>query len=436
MVSTTLKSSIVEKDQACIWHPFTQMRTAQPPISIVKAEGIYLYAEDGRRYLDGISSWWVNLHGHAHPYICKKIKEQAEVLEHVIFADFTHAPAVDLASRLLSLLPSNMSKVFYSDNGSTSVEIALKMALQYWYNLDPNTTRTKIVCFRNGYHGDTFGTMSAAGKNGFNRPFWKYLFDVESVDVPLRGNEEQSLLQLRTILEKRETACFIFEPLILGSGGMVIYPPAGLNALMKLCREFGVLTIADEVMTGFGRTGTLFACDQLEQKPDFICLSKGITGGFLPLGATACAEHVFDAFLGDSLHQAFLHGHSYTANPIACSAALASLDLLEQTSCDAQREMIAIAHSNFCIRWKGHPKLKRCESLGTILALEYHVKDSQANASYFQPLGKRLYRFFLDQNVLLRPLGNVLYVLPPYCIQESELETIYDYIIDTLEGEL
>lgn len=432
MASSTFPSdSLIAKDRDCIWHPFTQMKTALPPIPIAKAKGIYLYGEDGKTYLDGISSWWVNLHGHAHPYIIKKITEQAEILEHVIFADFTHAPAVELGSRLLQLLPQKM-KVFYSDNGSTAVETALKMALQYRYNQDSKTPKTKVVCFKNGYHGDTFGAMSAAGKNDFNRPFWKHLFEVEQIDVPLKGQEERSLKQLQSILQKNETACFIFEPLVLGSGGMIIYPAEGLDLLLQCCRQHDVLTIADEVMTGFGRTGTLFACDQLKVPPDIICLSKGLTGGFLPLGATICTERIFNAFLSEHRHHALLHGHSYTANPLACSSALASLDLLLENSCAEQRKMIAACHQEFCSQWSSHPKLKRCECIGTILALEYEA----GNTSYFQPIRDRLYHFFLSKGILLRPLGNVLYVLPPYCIQREELNQIYEQIIFTIENKI
>lgn len=430
METALISDSLTQRDKSCIWHPFTQMQTARPLIPIIKGKGLYLYGEDGRQYLDAISSWWVNLHGHAHLYIIDKIKTQADLLEHVSFADFTHASAVDLGFRLLQLLPGEMSKIFYSDNGSTAVEVALKMSLQYWYN--KNINKTKVICFKNSYHGDTFGAMSAAGRNGFNKPFWKQLFDVESIDPPLKGREDQSLQQLQSILNKGEAACFIFEPLILGSGGMIIYSGSGLSSLIQCCHKHEVLTIADEVMTGFGRTGTLFACEQIHEKPDFICLSKGLTGGFLPLGATACTEKIYNAFLGDHLHQAFLHGHSYTANPLACSSALASLDLLLHETCFSQREMIEACHKAFCERWQSHPKLMRCESLGTILALEYKTE----NPSYFQPIRDRLYDFFLSKGILLRPLGNVLYVLPPYCIQPQELELIYAQIILTLEGHL
>jgi adenosylmethionine-8-amino-7-oxononanoate aminotransferase len=423
-------SSLVEKDQAYIWHPFTQMQTAHPPIPIVRGQGVYLHAEDGSRYLDAISSWWVNLHGHAHPSIVKKITAQAAVLEHVMFADFTHAPAVELASKLLPLLPGNMSKIFYSDNGSTAVETALKIALQYWHN--QNIPKTTMICFKHSYHGDTFGAMSAAGKNEFNKPFWRHLFKVETITPPFQGKEETSLEELQAILNQEEAACFIFEPLVLGAGGMMMYPPQGLDLLIRCCKQHQVLTIADEVMTGFGRTGTLFACHQLYESPDILCLSKGLTGGFLPLGATVCTETIFNAFLGDHLSQAFLHGHSYTANPLACASALASLDLLLGNTCFLQRKMIEVSHQEFCYQWKNHPKLKRCEALGVILALEYDTYSS----SYFDSLRERLYHFFLSKKILLRPLGKVLYVLPPYCIQKEELNFIYDQIALTLEGDL
>lgn len=417
-------ATYVERDRAYVWHPFMQMKTARAPIPIVRGEGVYLYDDAGKRYLDGIASWWVNLHGHSHPYIVQKIKAQLDQFEHASFGDFTHKPAVDLAERLLAMLPGKMSKVYYSDNGATAVEIALKMAIQYWYNKNPRTLRTKIVCFKGAYHGDTFGAMSAAGKNEFNKPFWKHMFDVEMIDPPLVGHEEESAAQLLKILQQGTTACFIFEPLIMGAGGMIIYPAEGLDRLIELCKQYDVITIADEVMTGFGRTGTLFACEQVNEKVDMFCLSKGLTGGFLPLGVTTCTETIFEAFLGDSLQQAFLHGHSYSGNPLGCSSALASLDLLLSEECARQRAMISNCHAEFCSRWKKHPKLKRCEYKGVILVLEFRTEKS----SYFDGLRDRLYYFFLDRGVLLRPLGNVLSVLPPYCISKDELKYIYEHI--------
>jgi adenosylmethionine-8-amino-7-oxononanoate aminotransferase len=422
--------TLSERDRACLWHPFTQMGLAQDPIAIVKAEGSYLYAEDGRGYLDAISSWWVNLHGHAHPYIIEKIGSQAKQFEHLIFADFTHLPAIELAESLLEILPGNMGKIFFSDNGSTAVEAAIKIALQYWYNEDPATKKRKVICYNRGYHGDTFGAMSVSGKCGFNRPFWSHLFEVHTIDPPLQGKEEESLLQLKDILRDGDAACFIFEPLILGASGMVIYSPSGLNGLMKICKEHNVLCIADEVMTGFGRTGSLFACDQIEEEPDMICLSKGLTGGFMALGATACKEFIYDRFVAKDISKAFLHGHSYTGNPLACAAALASLDLLVDKNCSEQRRRIAESHRNFCAAKKENKKLKRCEALGTVLALEY---DSKEDNGYFHSMRDLICRFFLDRGILIRPIGNVIYLLPPYCITGDELSYIYDQINEILE---
>lgn len=409
--------------ETCIWHPFTQMMTTHKPISIIKGKGTYLYAEDGNPYLDGIASWWVNLHGHAHPYIVERIHEQASTLEHVIFADFTHPSAIELAQRLIRLYPGQFSKVFYSDNGSTAVEVAIKMAFQYWYNQNATNPRKKIICFKGSYHGETFGAMSASGKNEIHKPFWKYLFDVEMIDPP--WDEEHSISQLKHLVKSDDIACFIFEPLILGVSGMRSYPAKGLNALMKICKEHDILMIADEVLTGFGRTGYLFACEGLEEKPDIVCLSKGLTGGFVPLGVTLCKERVYNAFLSDDLSKALLHGHSYTGNPIACQSALASLDLLEMPNSLQQREMIKESHQRFCQKWKDHPSLIRCECLGVILAIEYKV----GNLSYFSSFRDTLYRHFLKHYILLRPLGNVIYVLPPYCITFEELSIIYDHII-------
>lgn len=430
--STNLnKCSWIERDLEHIWHPFTQMFKARHPIPIIKGEGVYLYSHDGQRYIDGISSWWVNLHGHCHPHIMDKIQRQLSNLEHVIFADFTHEPAVELASQLKKILPGPLSKIFYSDNGSTAVEAAIKMSLQYWYNQNPKTKKTKMICFRKGYHGDTFGAMSAAGRNELNTPFWKHLFAVEMIDLPLRGQEAQSIEQLKIHLNSEQCAAFIFEPLILGSGGMLIYPPEALDVLLNLCHDHGVLTIADEVMTGFGRTGSLFACENLHEKVDIICLSKGITGGFLPLGVTACTQAIYEAFLGEQLEKAFLHGHSYSANPLACAAALGNLDLLLQEECSLQRHQIEQSHQKFCRQWAGHPRLKRCEVQGTILVIEYLVNEG---TTYFQAIRDELYHFFLDHHILLRPLGNVVYVLPPYCIQEEQLQAIYKRLVQTFTG--
>lgn len=421
--------SLTQRDSRCIWHPFTQMRTAVPPIPIVKGEGVWLTAEDGKSYIDAFSSWWVNLHGHGHPYLMQGIIAQTQKLQHVVFTDFTHEPAVKLAERLLQLLPPVYAKVFYSENGSTAVEAALKMVFQYWYNRERSTKKHGIVCFRNAYHGDTFGAMAVAGKGSFNRPFWPFIFDVISIDPPTVGHEEKSLRQLKEAASSHELAGFIFEPHIQGVGGMKTHSIVGLDALINFCQDREILTIGDEVMTGFGRTGPLFVCQQLQNPPSIICLAKGLTGGMLPLAATVCQQPIFDAFFSLERQKAFLHGHSYFGNPLTCAAALASLDLLATENCQKQRQCIEQQHNAFCSNWQGHPNLQRIETIGTILAVEYRREES-----YFRPFSGNLKQFFLEQGILVRPMGNVLHLMPPYCIKEEELDAIYQLIAFTLEN--
>jgi adenosylmethionine-8-amino-7-oxononanoate aminotransferase len=423
METCSSQSSWTLRDLACVWHPFTQAQTAKPPISIVKGQGAYLYTEEGTTYLDAISSWWVNLHGHGHPYIAEKIAEQAKKLEHVIFAGFTHPQAVRLAERLLSLLPVGYSRLFYSDNGSTAVEVALKMSFQAKGN------GKQLLSFQEAYHGDTFGAMAVAGKTHYNRPFWPYLFQVQSIPAPMFGLETESWTAFEQAIASGVIGAFIFEPLIQGAGGMRPHCGKTLARMIQTCQAHGIITIADEVMTGFGRTGPLFASSELGAIPDLICLSKGITGGFLPLGATVTKKFLFDAFLSPDTSQAFLHGHSYTANPLACAAANASLDLLLEPTCETARAVIEAEHRQFQKVWGQHPKLARCDVLGTILAIEYKTEEG----SYYHPLRQRLIDFFLEQQILIRPLGNVLYLLPPYCISQSELRRIYTAIAHTLE---
>jgi adenosylmethionine-8-amino-7-oxononanoate aminotransferase len=399
--------SLVERDLKVIWHPYTQMKTAQPPIPIVRGEGAYLYAEDGKRYIDAVSSWWVNIHGHAHPYIAKKVAEQLLQLEHVIFAGFTHPVAVELAERLLALLPDNQQKVFYSDNGSTAVEVAIKMCLQYWSN--QGQSRTKMLAFKNAYHGDTFGAMAVSGRSAFTAAFDSLLFEVEFIDLPNTDNID-SIKSLISSL-KNDLACFIFEPLVQGSSGMLMYEAKYLDELVAHCREEQVLTIDDEVFTGFGRTGKRFACDHINAQPDIMCFSKGLTGGTMALGVTTSTQRIFDAFLSDDKLKTLFHGHSFTANPVACSAALASLDLFVEQSTSDNIARITASHSQFAAKIKHHPKIKTVRQTGTIIAMEWETGD---NTSYFSSLRDKLYHYFLAAGIILRPLGNVLYILPPY----------------------
>lgn len=423
--------TLQERDKNVVWHPFTQLKTAPLPINIVKGGGAYFYDDQYKRYIDGIASWWVNVHGHCHPYLTKKITEQLQTLEHTLFSGFTHEPAVQLAERLLKRLPANQSKIFYSDNGSTAVEVALKMAFQYWSN--QSIHKIKVIAFENGYHGDTFGGMSVGARNAFNMPFEKLLFDVIHIPVPVNGKEQNTIDALKTTLQHDDIASFIFEPLVQGAGGMVIYSPQVLDQLIKYCQEKNVITIADEVMTGFGRTGKFFASDYLQEKPDIICMSKGLTGGVIPLGATSCSQFIYDEFLSEDKMKTFYHGHSYTANPTACSAALASLDLFDKPEAFDNIERITQQHHLFLQKIKSHKALIDARQLGTIIAFEIKTGEQ---TSYLNSLAEHISEFFISRGIILRPLGNVMYILPPYCISNNDLEYIYNATEEFLNSSL
>jgi len=399
--------SLVERDRAVIWHPYTQMKLAPAPLPIVRGEGVYLIDESGNRYIDAISNWWVTIHGHAHPYLAKKIYEQACLLEQVIFAGFTHEPAVRLAERLLQVLPAGFSKVFYSDNGSTAVEVALKMAIQFWRN--KGAQRKKILALTNSYHGDTFGAMSVSERGPFTLAFQDYLFEVMFIEP---GDT----------FEADDVACFIYEPLVQGAGGMKMYDAAVLDSMLKICKQHGIICIADEVMTGFGRTGKLFASEYMQEKPDIICLSKGLSGGMMALGATVCTQPIYDAFLSDDRAKTFFHGHSYTANPIACAAGNASLDLLLGDECMQNIQRIEKQHAQFARELRG---VKNVRHLGTIVAFEL---ETSGRDGYLNNVSSVVQQHALENGVLLRPLGNTVYVMPPYCVSEEELEKVYDVI--------
>jgi len=414
--------SILPSDTQNIWHPFTQTYGSTPPVAIVKGEGLYLITEDGNKITDAVSSWWTNIHGHCHPYIAQKISEQASTLDHVIFAGFTHPKAVELSESLLKVLPQNFKKIFFSDDGSTSVEVAIKMAVQYWHN--QNRQKKRIIAFKEAYHGDTFGAMAVGGRDAFNKPFESLFFEVDFIDAPLPGKEEESIRQLQKTITDN-TAAFIFEPLLLGTSGMQMYSPEVLQKMTDLCKQLEVLTIADEVLTGFYRTGKCFATNNLKSGTDIICLSKGITGGTMALGVTACSQNIYDAFVSEDKFKTFFHGHSYTGNPIACAAACANMELLAQ-----QKTLDNIANLCYQQTWwiqkfKNHPALLDARNLGTINALEINTGK---NSSYFSSLRDDIYNFFLQKNILLRPLGNIIYVMPPYCITNDELKHIYEEI--------
>ncbi len=414
-------SDVRNNDQQYVWHPFTHLKYADLPIELVRGEGAFFIDESGNKLLDGISSWWVNLHGHCHPYISQKVSDQLFQLEHAIFSSFTHAPAVELAKRLIEHLPNNQSKIFYSDNGSTAVEVALKMTLQYWHN--NGQSKKKFIAFENAYHGDTFGGMSVGARNVFNNAFENLLFDVIHIPIPTSEN----IIQLKETLQlwftnHNDIAGFIFEPLVQGSAGMMMYDATYLDELISICHKNNIITIADEVMTGFGRTGKFFANDYLTHNADIICLSKGLTGGYMPMGVTSCAQFIYDSCVSDDKTKTFFHGHSYTANPTSCSAALASLDLMEHDETWKQILLISNLHLEFVKKHKMNLKLIDIRCLGTILALELKTPD---HTHYLNNASENITTFFLEHNIIVRPLGNILYFIPPYCITKQELENVY-----------
>lgn len=417
----------IEKDRHFVWHPFTHQLTAPDPVLVTRAEGLYYFDDNGRRYLDAISSWWVNLHGHCHPYISEKVSQQLFTLEHSMFSDFTHRPAIELAERLIGHLPGNQAKIFFSDNGSTAVEVGLKMALQYWHNR--GAQRNRFIALDGAYHGDTFGGMSVGARNVFNQAFENLLFDVVHIPLPQTAGFDAVKREFDALLTSGTIAGFIFEPLVQGAAGMRMYDAALLDELIGLCNLHGVPCIADEVMTGFGRTGRFFASDHLNNKPDIVCMSKGLTGGYLPLGATSCSQQIYDAYLSPDKTKTFFHGHSYTANPTACAAALASLDLMETGSTQQSIRMISEMHRRFCSVVQRCSSVKEARCCGTILAIELKTTDG---TYYLHEMAGTITRFFFERGIVLRPLGNVFYLIPPYVIGADELQQVYATITDFL----
>ena len=397
--------SLPDRDKAVLWHPYTQALTAPAPIPIVRAEGVWLYTEDGRRILDGISSWWVNIHGHSHPKLNAALAKQAGDLEHVVFAGCTHRPAVELAERLLEILPAGLARVFYSDNGSTAVEVALKLAIQYSINRGEPQRKT-IVTLHNAYHGDTVGAMSASEDSVFTHAFLNLLFPVQRV---------RDLDEIERCLQTHSVAAVIIEPILQGAGGMIVWPAEFVAGVRRLCDQYGTLMIADEVLTGFGRTGKMFACEHAAIAPDIICLSKGLTAGYLPLGVTATTTAVYDAFLSDDRAKTFFHGHSYTANPLACAVAIASLDLFRD---DAVLTHVTRLEQQLRAGFEPLRAVGDVRVIGGVAAVEL----TSNKPGYLDQIGPRLAAAFLARGLLLRPLGNVVYFMPPYCISESETD--------------
>ncbi len=420
--------NLTEKDRQYLWHPYTQHKTAAPPIAITKGKAALLWDENNKEYIDAIASWWVNPFGHSNSYIAEVIYKQLTTLEHVLFGGFTHEPAVLLAEKLMQILPNNQKKIFFSDNGSTSVEVAIKVALQYFYN--KGEKRTTIIAFENAFHGDTFAAMAASGISFYTQAFEGMFIDVVRIPVPIKGKEQESFDALKEIIKNHHCAGFIFEPLVQGAAGMVMYAPEALDTLLQICRENTILTIADEVMTGFGKTGKTFACDYLKNQPDMLCLSKALTGGTIPMAITTFTQDLFDAFYSDDIHKALFHGHTFTANPTGCAAALASLELLQTDVMQAHIARVHQSHLAFQEQIKNHPKVTTTRVLGVIFALEI---KTEGTASYYGSLRNKLYDFFIENGVILRPVGNIVYILPPYVITESQLEKVYQVVTKALE---
>lgn len=414
------------RDKKYIWHPLTQHQTASAPVAIVKAKGALIWDEAGNEYIDGIASWYTAMYGHSNDKIVKAMHEQMQQLDFVMFSGFTHEPAVRLSERLMELLPSNQKKIFFNDNGSTAVEAAIKMAIQYHHNRGEK--RDTLIAFEDGFHGDTFGAMSASGIASYNAPFEDFLLKVERIPVPQVDTIDATLTHLKTIIENHNCAAFVFEPLVQGAAGMKFHSAEGLDALIQYCQASNVLCVADEVMTGFGKTGTYFASDQLAHKPDVICLSKALTAGMFPLSVTSCTQAIFDTFLSDEIAKGFFHAHTYSAHPLGCAAALAGIELLVSTEMQENIERICVAHQEFAAAMEQHSKVRSVRYKGVILAIDLEVAMDR-----YGSLRDTLYEFFMERGVCLRPLGNTIYVLPPYIITPVQLEKVYAVLREALE---
>ena len=425
MNSKTVKT-LSERDKKHLWHPLTQHKIHPEMLAIVKAKGVLLYDEDGKEYIDGIASWYTCMYGHCNSYILEEVHVQMQQLDQVVFSGFTHEPAVKLSEELIKILPRNQEKLFFSDNGSTATEIGIKMALQYHFN--KGEKRNVMLAFEDGFHGDTFGAMSVSGLSVYNGPFEDFFIEVERIPVPTKDNLTDVIGHLESRLKELKFAGFIYEPLVQGAAAMKMYDAENLNAILSLLKKHEVLTIADEVMTGFGKTGTIFASDQIETKPDIICLSKALTAGLMPMAITSCTQEVYNAFYSDELAKGLFHGHTYTANPLACTAALAGITLLQSIEIQENIERIIASHIVFGKKIESHPKIREIRQCGVIFALDLNVHMER-----YGSLRDKLFNHFMANGVFLRPLGNTIYILAPYVISDAELKKVYKVMESALE---
>ena len=410
-----------------VWHPFTQHGLGEPIPLVERAGGAVLHTADGRRVIDAISSWWVITHGHNHPRIVAAICDQAERLDQVIFAGWTHEPAEELARGLTQIMPSELEYVFYSDSGSTAVEVALKMALGFWRNR--GAARHRILVLEHSYHGDTIGAMSVGARGIYNRAYEPLLFDVGTVPFPHEGHEQATFDALDAFCAAGDVAAFIVEPLVLGAGGMLIYPPRVLAGMRAICERHGVLFIADEVMTGWGRTGTLLACEQAGVVPDILCLAKGLTGGSMPLAVTMATAPIFDAHCSTDPADMFFHSSSFTANPIACAAANANLAIWREEPVRERLAALAARETEGLARIAARPGIADPRQAGTIVAFDIEAHDP----GYLSALGPRLRAAFRARDMLIRPLGNTIYLMPPYAIEPADLDAAFAAIHEALD---
>ncbi len=426
MTNPVTSEKLSERDKKHLWHPLTQHKTHPNMLAISKAKGALLFDENGKEYIDGIASWYTCMYGHCHPRILEKVGQQMQQLDQVVFSGFTHEPAVKLSEALIKILPENQEKLFFSDNGSTATEIGIKMALQYHFN--SGEKRNVLLAFEEGFHGDTFGAMSVSGLSVYNGPFEDFFISVERIPVPTKENIADILTDLKVRLKSNDVAGFIYEPLVQGAAAMKMHDADGLDQILAVLKEHHVLTIADEVMTGFGKTGKHFASDHIATKPDIICLSKALTAGLVPMGLTTCTEKVYQAFYSDDIAKGLFHGHTYTANPLACTAALTAVELLQTDEIQNNIQNIIRWHKAFDAQIKNHPKVGATRHLGVIYALDLDVKMER-----YGNLRDKLFKHFMDNGVFLRPLGNTIYILAPFIISKEQMEKIYSTIQSALE---
>ncbi|WP_298519669.1 adenosylmethionine--8-amino-7-oxononanoate transaminase [uncultured Kordia sp.] len=418
--------SLQERDKKHLWHPLTQHKSHPNHIAITSAKGAVLYDENGNEYIDGIASWYTCVYGHSNPYIIDKVYAQMQRLDHVVFTGFTHKPAVELSEKLIEILPENQEKLFFSDNGSTAIDVAIKMALQFHFNNGEH--RGKIIALENGFHGDTFGAMSVSGLSVYNGPFEDFFIDVARIPVPNAENLEEVKELFTKLITEHKVAAFVYEPLVQGAAAMQIHKAEHINEILKIAEKHNVVTIADEIMTGFGKTGKNFASEFIETKPDIICLSKALSAGMVPMAITSCSQKIYNAFYADEIKKGFFHGHTYSGNPVACSAAIAGIELLCSEEIQASLQRIEVSHKKFDQEIKKHPKVAATRQQGQIFALDLNIEMER-----YGNLRDQLFNSFMSKGVCLRPLGNTIYILAPYVTSDAQLEQIYQAIRETLD---